>query len=227
MTKKAVVLLSGGLDSSTCAAIAKDNGFKVYAISFDYGQRHKFELDSADKVARFVGVSDHKIIRADLSSIGGSALTDDIDVPDYDGSSDEIPVTYVPSRNIIFLSYAVSYAEVIGADDIFIGVTAVDYSGYPDCRPEFIEAFQKTINLGTKRGMTGKGFNINTPLINLSKAEIIKKGLSLGLDYKLTHSCYNPDSAGRACGKCDSCVLRRKGFEKAGTADPTVYTDQN
>lgn len=222
--KKAVVLLSGGLDSSTCAVIAKDEGFEIYAISFDYGQRHKFELDSADKIARFVGVKDHMIINSDLSRIGGSALTDDIEVPDFKEGSKEIPVTYVPSRNILFLSYAVSYAEVIGASEIFIGVNAIDYSGYPDCRPEFIEAYEKAVNLGTKVGVEGEGIKIRTPLLNLTKAEIVKKGTDLGLDYKFTHSCYNPDEKGKACGKCDSCVLRRNGFESAGIADPTIYS---
>lgn len=222
--KKAVVLLSGGLDSSTCAVIAKDEGFEIYAISFDYGQRHKFELDSADKIARFVGVKDHMIINSDLSRIGGSALTDDIDVPDFKEGSKEIPVTYVPSRNILFLSYAVSYAEVIGASEIFIGVNAIDYSGYPDCRPEFIEAYEKAVNLGTKVGVEGEGIKIRTPLLNLTKAEIVKKGTDLGLDYKFTHSCYNPDEKGKACGKCDSCVLRRNGFESAGIEDPTIYS---
>lgn len=224
-SKKAVVLLSGGLDSSTCAAIAKSKGFDVYAISFDYGQRHKFELEASNKVVDFLGIKQHKIIRSDLSSIGGSALTDNIEVPDYNEDSDEIPVTYVPSRNIIFLSYAVSYAEVLDAGDIYIGVTAVDYSGYPDCRPDFIEAFNKAVNLGTKRGIEKGGFNIQTPLLNLSKAEIIKTGTALGLDYGITHSCYNPNSQGLACGKCDSCVLRKRGFEKAGVKDPTKYID--
>lgn len=222
--KRAVVLLSGGLDSSTCAAIAKDMGFEVHAVSFDYGQRHKFELESADKVVKFLSIEDHMIIRSDLSVIGGSALTDNIDVPDFKDDQKEIPVTYVPSRNIIFLSYAVSFAEVKGAEDIFIGVTAVDYSGYPDCRPEFIDAFEKAVNLGTKAGVSGSGFKIHTPLIDLSKSEIIKRGDELGLDYKLTHSCYNPDQKGKACGKCDSCVLRRRGFEDAGISDPTVYS---
>jgi len=222
--KKAVVLLSGGLDSSTCAAIAKNLGYEVYALSFDYKQKHRFELDAADKIVRYLGLNSHKILSADLSSIGGSALTSDIDVPDFKEGQKSIPVTYVPSRNIIFLSYAVAYAEVIGANDIFIGVTAVDYSGYPDCRSEFIEAFNQAVNMGTKEGVEGKGFKIHTPLINLSKDQIIEKGISLGLDYKYTHSCYNPDSKGHACGKCDSCMYRKKGFEKAGIPDPTIYS---
>lgn len=223
--QKAVVLLSGGIDSATCAVIAKDLGFEVYALSFDYNQRHKTELDYADRTARFIGVTDHVIIQTDFSSIGGSALTDSkISVPDFKEGSTKIPATYVPSRNIIFLSYAVSYAEVIGADDIFIGVTAVDYSGYPDCRPEFIEAFSKAVNLGTKKGIEGSPFVIHTPLIDLSKDQIIKKGTELGMDYSFTSSCYNPDLKGRACGKCDSCVIRKKGFEKACIKDPTLYS---
>lgn len=222
--KKAVVLLSGGLDSSTCAIIAKDKGFMVYGLSFDYGQRHKFELESADKICASLSIKNHKVIKSDLSSIGGSALTDNIEVPDFKKNQKEIPVTYVPSRNIIFLSYAVSYAEVIGANDIYIGVTAVDYSGYPDCRPKFIKAFEQAVNLGTKEGVCGKGFKIHTPLIDLSKEEIIKTGVKLGLNYSLTHSCYNPDVKGLACGRCDSCVLRRIGFEKAGISDPTKYS---
>lgn len=224
--KKALVLLSGGIDSSTCAAIAKDMGFDVYALSFDYNQRHKSELDFADKIARYLGVSEHIVIKSDLSKIGGSALTDEkISVPDFKEGNTKIPVTYVPSRNIIFLSYAVSYAEVIGADDIFIGVTAVDYSGYPDCRPEFIEAFSKAVNLGTKKGIEGNPFKIHTPLLNLSKDQIILKGIELKMDYSFTSSCYNPDVKGRACGKCDSCIIRKKGFEKAGIKDPTIYSN--
>ncbi|MDY0361852.1 MAG: 7-cyano-7-deazaguanine synthase QueC [Desulforegulaceae bacterium] len=224
--KKALVLLSGGIDSSTCAAIAKNMGFDVYALSFDYNQRHKSELDFADKIARYLGVSEHIVIKSDLSKIGGSALTDEkISVPDFKEGNTKIPVTYVPSRNIIFLSYAVSYAEVIGADDIFIGVTAVDYSGYPDCRPEFIEAFSKAVNLGTKKGIEGNPFKIHTPLLNLSKDQIILKGIELKMDYSFTSSCYNPDVKGRACGKCDSCIIRKKGFEKAGIKDPTIYSN--
>ncbi|MGM0417492.1 MAG: 7-cyano-7-deazaguanine synthase QueC [Thermodesulfobacteriota bacterium] len=221
--KKAVVLLSGGIDSATCAAIASDMGFDVYAVSFDYGQRHLCELECADKTARYIGVKDHKFVKIDLASIGGSALTDNIKVPDFKSKSSHIPVTYVPSRNIIFLSIAVSYAEVIDADDIFIGVTAVDYSGYPDCRPDFIASFNEAVNKGTKKGVNGAGFKIHTPLIDLSKAEIIKTGTGLGFDYSLTSSCYNPDVKGRACGKCDSCHHRKKGFEQAGVKDPTIY----
>jgi len=224
--KKAVVLLSGGIDSATCAVIAKDMGFKVHALSFDYNQRHKSELDFADQTARYIGVYEHKIVKADLSVIGGSALTDEnISVPDFKEANTKIPVTYVPSRNIIFLSYAVSYAEVIGADDIFIGVTAVDYSGYPDCRPEFIDAFSKAVNLGTKKGIEGSPFKIHIPLVDLSKDQIIRKGSELGMDYSFTSSCYNPDIKGYACGKCDSCIIRRKGFEKSGIKDPTKYSN--
>jgi 7-cyano-7-deazaguanine synthase len=221
--KNAVVLLSGGIDSATCAAVASDIGFNVYALSFDYGQRHLCELECADKTARYIGVKDHKFVKTDLASIGGSALTDNIKVPDFKNKSNHIPVTYVPSRNIIFLSIAVSYAEVIDADDIFIGVTAVDYSGYPDCRPDFIDSFNDAVNKGTKKGVSGNGFKIHTPLIDLSKAEIIKTGAGLGFDYSLTSSCYNPDVKGRACGKCDSCHHRKKGFADAGLKDPTVY----
>ncbi|MDY0132671.1 MAG: 7-cyano-7-deazaguanine synthase QueC [Desulforegulaceae bacterium] len=225
-TKKAVVLLSGGIDSATCTAIAKDMGFDVFAISFDYNQRHKKELDFAKQTSKFLGVAEHLIINSDMSLIGGSALTDKkMNVPDFKENNKEIPITYVPSRNIIFLSYAVSYAEVIGADDIFIGVTTIDYSGYPDCRAEFIEAFSKAVNLGTKKGIEGNPFKIHTPLAKLSKDQIIKKGIELGMDYGLTSSCYNPDEKGRSCGKCDSCEIRKKGFEKAGVKDPTRYSN--
>jgi 7-cyano-7-deazaguanine synthase len=222
----AVVLLSGGIDSATTLAITKDSGYEVYAISFRYGQRHIFEIEAAKKIAEKIGVEKHLIMGIDLFSFGGSALTDNIAVPKgqkVESIGKEIPVTYVPARNIIFLSLALGWAEVLGSVDLFIGVNQVDYSGYPDCRPEFIEAFEKTANLGTKIGVEGREIKIHTPLISLSKAEIIKKGKELDVDYSLTHSCYDPDDKGRACGKCDSCLLRRKGFEEAGVEDPTVY----
>jgi 7-cyano-7-deazaguanine synthase len=222
MNKKAVVLLSGGLDSATCLAIAKGEGFECYALSFDYGQRHECELLAAKAVAGAMGVADHVVIKIDLRKWGGSALTSDIAVPDA-GSTAGIPVTYVPARNIIFLSFATGWAEVLGAKDIFIGVNSVDYSGYPDCRPRFIEAFRQCANIGTKAEEEGWQFNIHAPLQTLNKSEIIRQGVALGVDYSLTHSCYNPGADGRACGKCDSCSLRRKGFEAAGIPDPTKY----
>ncbi len=227
MEKKAIVLLSGGIDSATTLAIAKDSGYEVYAISFRYGQRHHFEIEAAKKIAIGMGVKRHLVMDIDLASFGGSALTDDIPVPkrgEVEGIGNEIPVTYVPARNIIFLSLALGWAEVLECADIFIGVNVLDYSGYPDCREEFIKAFEKAANLGTRNGVEGKRVNIHTPLITLSKAEIIKKGVVLGIDYSLTHSCYDPDDRGRACGKCDSCLLRKKGFEEAGVEDPTVYS---
>jgi 7-cyano-7-deazaguanine synthase len=227
LSKKAVVLLSGGIDSSTILAVAKDSGYEMYAISFRYGQRHHFEIDAAKKIAGKMGVKEHLILDIDLSSFGGSALTDDIPVPKREKVEDigeEIPVTYVPARNIIFLSLALGWAEVLGASDIFIGVNVVDYSGYPDCREEFIKAFEKAADLGTRNGVEGKRINIHTPLISLTKAEIIKRGLKLEVDYSLTHSCYDPDEEGRACGKCDSCLIRKKGFKEAGVEDPTVYS---
>ncbi len=226
LSKKAVVLLSGGVDSATTLAIAKDSGYEVYAISFRYGQRHHFEIEAARKVAREMDVKKHLIMDIDLSSFGGSALTDDIPVPKREKVEDigrEIPITYVPARNIIFLSLALGWAEVLCCTDIFIGVNAIDYSGYPDCREEFIKAFEKAVNLGTKSGVEGKKIKVHTPLISLTKSEIIKKGLKLGVDYSLTHSCYDPDEKRRACGRCDSCLLRKKGFEEAGIEDPTVY----
>jgi 7-cyano-7-deazaguanine synthase len=226
LSKKAVVLLSGGIDSATTLAIAKDSGYEVYAISFRYGQRHVFELEAAKKIAGQMDVVKHLIMDIDLSSFGGSALTDKINVPKLHKVKDigkEIPVTYVPARNLIFLSLALGWAEVLGSTDLFIGVNAVDYSGYPDCRQEFIEAFEKTANLGTKIGVEGKRIIVHTPLISLSKSEIIKKGVELGVDYGLTHSCYDPDVKGRACGSCDSCLLRKKGFEEAEVEDPTFY----
>ena len=225
--KKAVVLSSGGLDSTTVMAIAKHEGFEIYSLSFFYGQRHAFELEAAQKVADALGVSEHLVINIDLNIIGGSSLTNNIDVPKArpkEAMTQEIPVTYVPARNTIFLSYALAWAEVLESSDIFIGVNAIDYSGYPDCRPEYIEAFERMANLATKAGVEGTiKIRIRTPLINLTKAQIIKKGIGLGIDYALTQSCYDPSSQGLACGQCDSCFLRQKGFKEAGVADPTRY----
>jgi 7-cyano-7-deazaguanine synthase len=220
--KRAVILLSGGLDSATVVAMARAEGYTCYTMSFDYGQRHRAELDAAARVATDLGVVEHKVIGLDLNGIGGSALTDSsIDVPETPGEG--IPVTYVPARNTVFLSLALGWAEVLGARDIFIGVNAVDYSGYPDCRPEFIESFEKMANLATKAGVEGQGFTIQAPLQNLSKADIVKAGVRLGVDYALTVSCYQADQRGRACGKCDSCRLRAEGFSSAGVSDPTRY----
>ncbi|HEX4869462.1 MAG TPA: 7-cyano-7-deazaguanine synthase QueC [Moraxellaceae bacterium] len=220
--KKAIVLLSGGLDSATCLALAREAGFEPVALSFDYGQRHSAELAAARRVAAAFGVRDHRVLRLDLGTIGGSALTDaSIDVPTQESTG--IPVTYVPARNTVFLAFALGLAEVSASDDIFIGVNAVDYSGYPDCRPEFIAAFETLANLATKAGVEGHRMHIHTPLIALSKADIIRTGLRLGVDYGLTVSCYQADSEGRACGQCDSCRLRRQGFAAAGVADPTRY----
>lgn len=225
--KKAVVLLSGGIDSTTAMAIAKHEGFEIYSLSFSYGQRHAFELKAAQKVADAIGVAEHLVINVDIEKIGGSSLTDDIDVPkdrDEISMSREIPVTYVPARNTIFLSYALAWAEVLESSDIFIGVNAIDYSGYPDCRPEYTEAFEHMANLATKAGVEGiTKIRIRTPLIHLTKARIIKKGVELGIDYSLTHSCYDPGPRGLACGRCDSCFLRKKGFKEAGIPDPTRY----
>ena len=218
--KKAVVLVSGGLDSVTALAIAQDQGFDGYALSVDYGQRHRSELDAAKRVTSAAGVP-LKILPLDLRAIGGSALTDDIEVPESETSG--IPITYVPARNTIMLSLALAYAEVLGADDIFIGVNAVDYSGYPDCRPEFIQAYQQMARLATRAGVEGGKMTIHTPLIDLSKAGIIRKGLELGVDYAITVSCYQADGEGQACGLCDSCRIRREGFESAGVPDPTKY----
>jgi 7-cyano-7-deazaguanine synthase len=224
--RKAVVLLSGGLDSATTLAIAKADGFETHALSFDYGQRHARELDAARQVAASLGVTEHRIARVDLAAFGGSALTDDILVP-LDRSpaqmAGEIPVTYVPARNTIFLAYALGWAEVLGADDIFIGVNAVDYSGYPDCRPEFILAFEQMANLATRAGVEGRRLSIHTPLINLTKRQIIQRGLALGVDYGLTLTCYTPSPEGLACGRCDACQLRLKGFAEAGLPDPAGY----
>ncbi|MDH0141248.1 7-cyano-7-deazaguanine synthase QueC [Aquipseudomonas alcaligenes] len=220
--KKAVVLLSGGLDSATILAQAKAAGFACYSMSFDYGQRHRAELQAAERVARQMEVVEHKVIGLNLNGIGGSALTDSsIAVPE--APTEGIPVTYVPARNTVFLSLALGWAEVLGAHDIFIGVNAVDYSGYPDCRPEFIEAFERVANLATREGVEGRGFRIQAPLQNLSKAQIVQIGVQYGVDYGLTVSCYQADDDGRACGKCDSCRLRAAGFAAAGVADPTRY----
>lgn len=225
--RRAVVLLSGGLDSATTLAIARSEGYECYAISFDYGQRHRFELEAARKVCMANGVAQQIVVPIDLRAFGGSALTSDIAVP-KDRPADDmaagIPITYVPARNTVFLSLALGWAEVLGAFDIFIGVNAVDYSGYPDCRPEFIAAFEAMANLATKAGVEKTGaFRIHTPLIHLTKAEIIRRGLSLGVNYGLTHSCYDPDAEGRSCGHCDSCQLRLKGFVEAGITDPVRY----
>ncbi len=222
--KKAVVLVSGGLDSATVLAVARRDGFTCYAISFDYGQRHRAELKAADQVSQSLGAVEHRVVPIDLSAFGGSALTDDaIAVPETGVVPDEIPVTYVPARNTVFLSLALAWAEVLGATDLFIGVNAVDYSGYPDCRPEFIEAFRRLANLATKAGVEGDAYTVHTPLIDLAKADIIRLGLELGVDYSRTVSCYQADATGAACGKCDSCRLRRDGFDSVGVADPTRY----
>ncbi len=222
MTQRAVVLVSGGLDSATTLAIARSQGNACYALSFDYGQRHRCELEAARKVVQHIGVVEHKVLNLDLAGISGSALTDfTVKVPQQ--QTDGIPVTYVPARNTVFLSLALGWAEVLKASDIFIGVNAVDYSGYPDCRPEFIRAFEKTANLATKLGVEQQFFRINTPLIHLSKAEIIQQGISLGVDFGLTVSCYDPDEDGKACGVCDSCRLRAAGFREAGIDDMTRY----
>ena len=228
MTRPAVVLLSGGLDSATVAAIAQRDGFAVHALSFSYGQRHDVELEAAARVATQLDVLEHRVIEIDLRAFGGSALTDDaIAVPKHRSSVElsgtEIPVTYVPARNTIFLAYALGFAEVLGSVDIFVGVNALDYSGYPDCRPEFIEAFEAMGRLATRAGVEGGELTIHAPLIAMTKAEIIRTGVDLGVDYGLTLSCYDPTPAGEACGGCDSCVLRRKGFAEAGVPDPTRY----
>ena len=228
MKDKAIVLLSGGIDSTTAMAIAKSKGNKIYALSFRYGQRHQVELEASKKIARSLKAAAHKIIDIDLRQFGGSALTDEISVPKHETLDEikkgDIPITYVPARNTIFLSYAMAWAEVLKAVSIYIGVTAVDYSGYPDCRPAFIEAFEKMANLATKTGVTKEAMlKIETPLIHLSKGEIIKTGNHLGVDYALTISCYDPDKKGRSCGRCDSCLHRIKGFKEARIKDPTIY----
>ena len=226
--KKAVILLSGGLDSATTLAIAQNDGFTLYGLTFSYGQRHQFEIGASQKIAEACNLTDHIITEIDLRAFGSSALTDDIDVPkDRSEStmSGSIPVTYVPARNTIFLSFALAWAEVLQSNDIFLGVNSMDYSGYPDCRPEYIQSFQAMANLATKAGVDGdQSITIHTPLISMTKEEIIRKGLELGVDYSLTHSCYDPDKAGDACGRCDSCRIRLKGFQEAGTADPINYT---
>jgi 7-cyano-7-deazaguanine synthase len=224
--KRAVVLLSGGLDSATTLAIAIAQRYEAYALSFDYGQRHQIETEAARRVANSLGAKEHRIARIDLRVFGGSALTDDVDVPKQRAEKEiasGIPVTYVPARNTIFLAYALAWAEVIPANDIFIGVNAIDYSGYPDCRPEFIQAFENLANVGTKAGVEGRCFQIHTPLIKLSKADIIHKAVELGVDLSLTHSCYDPTLEGLPCGECDSCLLRLKGFREAAITDPIRY----
>jgi 7-cyano-7-deazaguanine synthase len=223
--KRAVVLLSGGLDSATTLAICRHEGFDPYALSFDYGQRHKLELNAAERVATTLGAREHRIANIDLRVFGGSALTSDVAVPKNrePNSASEIPITYVPARNTIFLSYALAWSEVLGAADIFIGANAIDYSGYPDCRPEFIAAFEKLASVGTKAGVEGTRFRIHAPLISMSKADIIRKGKELGVDFSLTHSCYDPTADGLACGECDSCRLRLEGFRAAGLVDPIRY----
>ncbi|WP_028450587.1 7-cyano-7-deazaguanine synthase QueC [Chitinibacter tainanensis] len=224
MNKKAIILLSGGLDSATCLAMAKAAGFDCYALSFDYGQRHNAELAAAKRVAASLGAIEHRVVKIDLAAFGGSALTDgNIAVPTSGVQEDEIPVTYVPARNTVLLSFALAWAEVLKADDIYIGVNAVDYSGYPDCRPEYISAFQAMARLATKVGVEGSALHIHTPLIRLTKAQIISEGLKLGVDYSLTTTCYQANEAGEACGLCDACRLRAAGFSAAGVADPTRY----
>jgi 7-cyano-7-deazaguanine synthase len=226
MTRKAVVLLSGGLDSTTVLAYAKSEGYEPYALSFRYGQRHVIELEAAGRVAEAQGVAGHVVCDIDLRVFGGSALTADVDVPKHSSATEveeTIPVTYVPARNTVFLSFALAYAEVLGSTDIFLGVSALDYSGYPDCRPEYIEAYQAMANLATRAGVEGAGVTIHTPLIHRTKGETVELGLSLGVDYSLTSSCYDPDDTGRACGGCDSCLLRLKGFAEAGSTDPVAY----
>ncbi|OKI26239.1 7-cyano-7-deazaguanine synthase QueC [Streptomyces sp. CB03911] len=228
MGRPAIVLLSGGLDSTTVLAIAKEQGFTPYALSFRYGQRHSVELEAAKRVAEAQGVARHVIADIDLRVFGGSALTADIEVPKHDtveeAESSSVPITYVPARNTIFLSFALAYAEVVGATDIFTGVTAVDYSGYPDCRPEYMDAYAKMANLATRAGIEGtQELKLHSPLIALSKAGIVREGLRLGVDYSLTSSCYDPDEQGRACGRCDTCLMRLKGFAEAGATDPVQY----
>jgi len=225
--KKAVALASGGLDSSTAMALARNQGFEIYALSFDYGQRHRCELEAARRVVKSLGIQHHIVAAIDLRAFGGSALTSEMEVPksrDIENISAEIPATYVPARNTIFLSFALGWCEVLHAQDIFIGVNAVDYSGYPDCRPEFLKAFERLANLATKAGVEGAArYEIHAPLLHMSKAQIIQAGIEAGVDFSLTHSCYDPSPEGLACGACDSCILRRRGFEQAGIADPTRY----
>jgi 7-cyano-7-deazaguanine synthase len=224
--RPAVVLVSGGLDSATTLAIAKADGFEIFALSFGYGQRHRVELAAAAKVAAAAGVREHRVVEIDLGQFGGSALTSDLPVPQgrsAEEMSEGIPITYVPARNTVFLSLALAWAEVVGASDIFIGVNAIDYSGYPDCRPEYIAAFERLANLATKAGVEGTRFRIHAPLIALTKADIIRRGLQLGVDYSLTRSCYSPAASGRSCGSCDACLLRLAGFREAGIDDPIEY----
>jgi 7-cyano-7-deazaguanine synthase len=226
--KKAVVLLSGGLDSTTCVAMAKAAGFEPVCLAVSYGQRHVVELERARKVVEALGVKDFRVVSIDLRSVGGSALTADIEVPKDRPEAEMshgIPITYVPARNTLFLALALGLAEVVGAEDLYIGVNAVDYSGYPDCRPEFIRAFESLANLATKAGVEGVRFKVHAPLSGMTKADIIREGTRLGVDYGLTHSCYDPDARGLACGRCDSCLLRKKGFQEAGVPDPTRYTE--
>lgn len=225
MSNKAVILLSGGLDSTTCLAIAKHQGFNLNALTFNYGQRHDFELKSAQKIVDHFQIKNHSVVNIDLAQFGGSALTDEIDVPKDRSESEmtDIPLTYVPARNTVFLSLALAWAETINAFNIFIGVNVLDYSGYPDCRPEYIAAFEKTANLATKAGVSGERFKIHTPLINMKKSEIILNGLKLGVDYSLTSSCYDPLKNGAPCGHCDACILRLKGFQEADAIDPLSY----
>lgn len=229
MAKRAVVLLSGGIDSATALALARAEGFEVYALTVDYGQRHRAELEAAKRVAKSLSAKEHKVITVDLGGFGGSALTGHMEVPksekavSLEQQGEEIPATYVPARNTVFLSLALSWAEAVGATDVFIGATAVDYSGYPDCRPEYIEAFQKMAELGTKAGADGKPIRIRAPFVRVPKRHIITTGLRLGVDYSLTHSCYDPAADGKACGKCDSCHFRKKAFAEAGLNDPTIY----
>jgi 7-cyano-7-deazaguanine synthase len=224
--KRTVVLLSGGIDSTTTLAIAIAEGYEAYALSFDYGQRHQIETEAARRIAKSLGAKEHRIAKIDMRIFGGSALTDEIDVPKQRSETEiahGIPITYVPARNSIFLAYALAWAEVISASDIFLGINAIDYSGYPDCRPEFIEAFENLANLATKAGVEGRRFQVHTPLIKFSKAEIIRKAVELGVELSLTHSCYDPTPEGFACGECDSCLLRLKGFGEAGIEDPIRY----
>jgi 7-cyano-7-deazaguanine synthase len=224
MPSKAVILLSGGIDSSTALAVARERGFELYALTVDYRQRHRVELLAARRVAAALDVHEHRVIDLDLTAFGGSALTSAIEVPkESNPASSAIPVTYVPARNTIFLSLALAWAEVLEAFHIFVGVNAIDYSGYPDCRPEFVSAFENLANLATKAGVEGARFHVEAPLINLTKAGIIRLGARLGLDYSITHSCYDPSPEGKACGRCDSCRIRRKGFLDAGITDPTIY----
>lgn len=227
-SRKAVCLLSGGLDSSTCLAIARSNGYECYALSFDYGQRHRVELAAAANIAKALRAREHRVAKIDLRAFGGSALTADIDVPKHsspDQIAGGIPITYVPARNTIFLAYALAWAEVLECSDIFIGVNAIDYSGYPDCRPEFVRAFERMANLATKAGVEGRtSVAVHTPLIMMSKADIVRRAAELGVDLSMTHSCYDPGPDGRSCGHCDSCLLRLKGFEEAGFRDPLRYS---